>query len=131
MLHGMPLLPMLHKGNGQRSRHLESLVLTLNVLDAKVNFDSLYTFTFYFVLSSYINILFINSGIFPEPNTDPVIQIANMVIRQGEPEPFLRNIFTLDTCAPIVGSKVLSFEKEHVMLGVQIRLIFRIILIVF
>ncbi|XP_026669153.1 DNA polymerase delta catalytic subunit isoform X2 [Ceratina calcarata] len=55
-------------------------------------------------------------GIFPEPNHDPVIQIANMVIRQGEPEPFLRNIFTLDTCAPIVGSQVLSFDKEQVML---------------
>ncbi|XP_015438316.1 PREDICTED: DNA polymerase delta catalytic subunit [Dufourea novaeangliae] len=55
-------------------------------------------------------------GIFPEPNHDPVIQIANMVIRQGEPEPFLRNIFTLDTCAPIVGSQVLSFEKESKML---------------
>ncbi|CAL7945239.1 unnamed protein product [Xylocopa violacea] len=55
-------------------------------------------------------------GIFPEPNHDPVIQIANMVIRQGEPEPFLRNIFTLDTCAPIVGSQVLSFDKEQTML---------------
>ncbi|KAG7196604.1 hypothetical protein KM043_013092 [Ampulex compressa] len=55
-------------------------------------------------------------GIFPEPNHDPVIQIANMVIRQGEPEPFLRNIFTLDTCAPIVGCQVLSFEKESIML---------------
>ncbi|XP_012241018.1 DNA polymerase delta catalytic subunit isoform X1 [Bombus impatiens] len=55
-------------------------------------------------------------GIFPEPNHDPVIQIANMVIRQGEAEPFLRNIFTLDTCAPIVGCQVLSFEKEQKML---------------
>ncbi|XP_011873098.1 PREDICTED: DNA polymerase delta catalytic subunit isoform X1 [Vollenhovia emeryi] len=55
-------------------------------------------------------------GIFPEAKHDPVIQIANMVIRQGEPEPFLRNIFTLDTCAPIVGSQVLSFDKESLML---------------
>ncbi|OAD61418.1 DNA polymerase delta catalytic subunit [Eufriesea mexicana] len=55
-------------------------------------------------------------GIFPEPNHDPIIQIANMVIRQGDPDPFLRNIFTLDTCAPIVGSQVLSFDKEHKML---------------
>ncbi|XP_031365871.1 DNA polymerase delta catalytic subunit isoform X2 [Apis dorsata] len=55
-------------------------------------------------------------GIFPEPNHDPVIQIANMVIKQGESEPFLRNIFTLDTCAPIVGCQVLSFETEHKML---------------
>ncbi|XP_057321007.1 DNA polymerase delta catalytic subunit isoform X2 [Microplitis mediator] len=55
-------------------------------------------------------------GIFPEPNHDPVIQIANMIIRQGDPEPFLRNIFTLDTCAPIVGCQVLSFTTENLML---------------
>ena len=45
-------------------------------------------------------------GIFPEPEKDPVIQIANMVVRQGEKEPFIRNVFTLDTCAQIVGSQV-------------------------
>ncbi|XP_076249179.1 DNA polymerase delta 1, catalytic subunit [Calliopsis andreniformis] len=55
-------------------------------------------------------------GIFPEPNHDPVIQIANMVIRQGDSEPFLRNIFTLDTCAPIIGSQVLQFAKESELL---------------
>nr|BAJ78748.1 DNA polymerase delta catalytic subunit [Euconocephalus varius] len=55
-------------------------------------------------------------GIFPEPNHDPVIQIANMVIQQGQTEPFLRNVFTLDTCAPIVGCQVLSFSKEQEML---------------
>lgn len=53
-------------------------------------------------------------GIFPEPNHDPVIQIASMVIRQGDKEPFLRNVFTLNTCAPIVGSQVFSFDKETV-----------------
>lgn len=57
-------------------------------------------------------------GIFPEPNHDPVIQIANMVIKQGDSEPFLRNIFTLDTCAPIVGCQVLSFDKEQTLLEV-------------
>lgn len=55
-------------------------------------------------------------GIFPEANKDPVIQIANMCIRQGDSEPFLRNVFTLNTCAPIVGSQVLSHEKENDML---------------
>uniref|UniRef100_A0A0C9RL22 DNA polymerase delta catalytic subunit n=1 Tax=Fopius arisanus TaxID=64838 RepID=A0A0C9RL22_9HYME len=55
-------------------------------------------------------------GIFPEPNHDPVIQIASMVIRQGDHEPFLRNIFTLDTCAPILGCQVLSFGTEKLML---------------
>ncbi|GBP55662.1 DNA polymerase delta catalytic subunit [Eumeta japonica] len=56
-------------------------------------------------------------GIFPEPNHDPVIQIASMVIRQGEKEPFLRNVFTLNTCAPIVGSQVLDFQRESEMLA--------------
>lgn len=55
-------------------------------------------------------------GIFPEANHDPVIQIANMVMRQGEKEPFLRNVFTLNTCAPIVGSQVLSYPTEREML---------------
>nr|BAJ78754.1 DNA polymerase delta catalytic subunit [Tenodera aridifolia] len=55
-------------------------------------------------------------GVFPEPEHDPVIQIANMVIRQGSKEPFIRNVFTLDTCAPIIGSQVLSFAKESEML---------------
>ena len=48
-------------------------------------------------------------GIFPEPEMDPVIQIANMVVCQGEKDPFVRNVFTLSTCAPIVGSNVIAF----------------------
>lgn len=55
-------------------------------------------------------------GVFPEPTHDPVIQIANMVIRQGDPEPFIRNIFTLKSCAPIVGSQVLCYEQEKELL---------------
>ncbi|KAN0088533.1 DNA polymerase family B domain containing protein [Tylopilus felleus] len=51
-------------------------------------------------------------GIFPEANTDPVIQIANMVTRQGDTQPFIRNVFTLNTCSHIVGSQVLSFDDE-------------------
>ncbi|CAK5273856.1 unnamed protein product [Mycena citricolor] len=60
-------------------------------------------------------------GIFPEAEEDPVIQIANMVTRQGmsihphhvltdretgDQKPFIRNVFTLNTCAHIVGSDV-------------------------
>merc|ERR1719186_339659 len=56
-------------------------------------------------------------GIFPEAEKDPVIQIANMVVRQGEKEPFIRNVFTLDTCAQIVGSKVISCSKETDLLS--------------
>lgn len=75
-------------------------------------------------------------GIFPEANVDPVIQIANMVTRQGisrlcnskfvrhsrkiyfagESKPFIRNIFTLNTCSHIVGSQVLSHDDERDML---------------
>ncbi|KAH9507561.1 hypothetical protein Btru_051479, partial [Bulinus truncatus] len=55
-------------------------------------------------------------GIFPEPNKDSVIQIANMVVYQGESEPFIRNVFTLKSCAPVVGSQVLSYETETELL---------------
>ncbi|XP_064635067.1 DNA polymerase delta catalytic subunit-like [Lineus longissimus] len=51
-------------------------------------------------------------GVFPEAEVDPVIQIANMVINQGEKTPFIRNVFTLKKCAKIVGSQVISYEKE-------------------
>lgn len=65
-------------------------------------------------------------GIFPEANVDPVIQIAAMVTRHGESrfcfadvgesKPFIRNVFTLNTCAHIVGSQVLEFRDEKSML---------------
>ena len=60
-----------------------------------------------------------NAGVFPEPDKDPVIQIANMVKKQGEAEPFIRNVFTLDTCAPVIGSQVLSYSKEKDLLAVS------------
>ncbi|KAJ2000690.1 DNA-directed DNA polymerase delta, partial [Coemansia thaxteri] len=56
------------------------------------------------------------AGIFPEAKVDPVIQIANVVTLQGEKQPFIRNVFTLDTCAPIPGAHVLSFQDEGEML---------------
>ncbi|KAK4688039.1 DNA polymerase delta subunit 1, partial [Tremellales sp. Uapishka_1] len=55
-------------------------------------------------------------GIFPEADKDPVIQIAAMVTRHGESKPFVRNVFTLNTCAHIVGSQVLEFKDEKQML---------------
>ncbi|XP_046862075.1 DNA polymerase delta catalytic subunit-like [Xenia sp. Carnegie-2017] len=55
-------------------------------------------------------------GIFPEPEKDQVIQIANMVIRQGEKDPFVRNVFTLETCASIIGSEVKSYMDEKHLL---------------
>ncbi|NWH83050.1 DPOD1 polymerase, partial [Piaya cayana] len=57
-------------------------------------------------------------GVFPEPEQDPVIQVAGVVLRQGEREPFLRVVFTLGSCAPILGSQVLSFQRERDLLQV-------------
>lgn len=55
-------------------------------------------------------------GIFPDANIDPVIQIANVVSRQGEARPFIRNVFTLDTCAHIVGTQIFEHSTEQDML---------------
>ena len=35
---------------------------------------------------------------------------------QGDSEPHIRNVFTLNTCGKIVGSDVISFEKEEKLL---------------
>jgi DNA polymerase delta subunit 1 len=43
-------------------------------------------------------------GRFPIPSMDPIIQIANIVKTHGQAEPFVRNVFTLNHCAPIVGT---------------------------
>ena len=58
-------------------------------------------------------------GIFPEAKHDSVIQIANMVMLQGEKDPFIRNVFTLKSCDPIPGSDVRCFDKEEDLLQVQ------------
>lgn len=46
-------------------------------------------------------------GIFPEPNIDPVIQIANVIKLHGDEDDVVtRNIFTLKSCAPIGHAEV-------------------------
>ena len=55
-------------------------------------------------------------GIFPDPNVDPVIQIANVVTRYGESKPFIRNVFVLNTCSLIVNTQILEFDIEEKML---------------
>lgn len=55
-------------------------------------------------------------GIFPEPNVDPVIQIANVVTRFGEEKPFVRNVFCLDTCSLIVNTQLFEYDCEEKML---------------
>ncbi|CAK7902839.1 DNA polymerase delta catalytic subunit [[Candida] anglica] len=55
-------------------------------------------------------------GIFPEAEHDPVIQIANVVSKYGDSKPFVRNVFTVNTCSPIIGSQIFEHEKEEQML---------------
>lgn len=55
-------------------------------------------------------------GIFPEAEKDAVIQIANVVANMAEQRPFVRNVFTVNTCAPITGSQIFSFDREADML---------------
>lgn len=55
-------------------------------------------------------------GVFPEALMDPVIQIANVILRQGESRPFVRNVFTVKSCAPIIGLEIFSHEEEADML---------------
>ena len=62
-----------------------------------------------------------NKGIFPEPEHDPVIQIASMVIRQGEKEEFIKTVFTLGTCANIAGVGVIECHTEQELLEVRRR----------
>ena len=45
-------------------------------------------------------------GVFPEAEKDPVIQIANVVVCQGEKEPFVTNVFTLDKYAKFEFTRV-------------------------
>ncbi|KAI4310823.1 hypothetical protein MLD38_035775 [Melastoma candidum] len=55
-------------------------------------------------------------GHFPEPSHDPVIQVANLVTIQGESQPFIRNVMTLNSCSSIVGVDVMSFDTEREVL---------------
>nr|BAE48221.1 DNA polymerase delta subunit [Chlorella sorokiniana] len=55
-------------------------------------------------------------GHFPEPDKDPVIQVASLVTEFGKATPTVRNIMTLKSCAPISGAEVMSFEHEKDLL---------------
>lgn len=55
-------------------------------------------------------------GVFPEASQDPVIQVATIVTIQGEKQPRIRAVFTLRSCAPIVGAEVYAFDSEQDML---------------
>ena len=55
-------------------------------------------------------------GVFPEANQDPVIQIANVVTRYGDEKPFVRNVFSLDTCSLIVNTQIFEHSTEESLL---------------
>lgn len=54
-------------------------------------------------------------GIFPDPEHDSVIQIANVLQMHGS-EMVLKNVFTLGTCDAILNTDVFSFSSEEEML---------------
>ncbi len=49
---------------------------------------------------------------FPKVDGDPVIQIASVVYKYGDPSVSYRHIVTLDTCDPIEGAEVISCADE-------------------
>lgn len=55
-------------------------------------------------------------GVFPEPEHDAVIQIANVMSIAGARKPFIRNVFTVGSCAAITGSQVFPHDSEEEML---------------
>jgi DNA polymerase delta subunit 1 len=58
-------------------------------------------------------------GVFPQPEKDPVIQIANYVHVQGSEnkDGLVRNVFNLRSCSPLVEAEVICFENEVDMLS--------------
>lgn len=55
-------------------------------------------------------------GKFPEPQHDPVIQIANYIQVNGETQPRIKNIMVLNTCEPIAGIDVRTYPNEEALL---------------
>eukprot|EP01062_Namystynia_karyoxenos_P069723 TRINITY_DN65187_c0_g1_i1.p1 TRINITY_DN65187_c0_g1~~TRINITY_DN65187_c0_g1_i1.p1 ORF type:complete len:1051 (+),score=390.01 TRINITY_DN65187_c0_g1_i1:107-3259(+) len=66
------------------------------------------------------------AGKFPEAEHDPVIQIANVVQRHGDKEPFVQNVFCLGKTSPIPGVKLYCFESEADMLLAWTRFVNRV-----
>ncbi|KII69447.1 DNA polymerase delta catalytic subunit [Thelohanellus kitauei] len=55
-------------------------------------------------------------GIFPEATIDQVIQIANTITIYGHEDQTIKVVFTLGSCAPIVGACVMPYKTEKEML---------------
>ncbi|THU81560.1 ribonuclease H-like protein [Dendrothele bispora CBS 962.96] len=58
---------------------------------------------------------------FPDPSTEEVIQIASMLTRHGETQPFYRSVMTLNPCNTIDGAHVSSFPTEIALLEAWFR----------
>jgi DNA polymerase delta subunit 1 len=52
----------------------------------------------------------------PQPDKNPIITIACIAQEHEKEEPYARYVFTLNTCAPIVGAVVKSFHSESDLL---------------
>lgn len=55
-------------------------------------------------------------GHFPDPEHDPVIQIASYLTTHGSPGQPLRVVHVLGTCAPIAGAVLHTFSEERELL---------------
>ncbi|CEO97534.1 hypothetical protein PBRA_000880 [Plasmodiophora brassicae] len=54
---------------------------------------------------------------FPDPELDPVIQIASTMKVQGSDKPLINTVFTLGSCSAIAGADVVEFTSENELLG--------------
>lgn len=135
ILDGLISWAIQQRENGRGLHPSESSALILNVLEGKVRpflwglrdtavmniLNDIWIFNpcgLFDIRDNLLVLLVAFSGIFPEADKDPVIQIASMVQRQGETEPFIRTVFTLQSCASIVGSQILCFTQENKLLQV-------------
>eukprot|EP00948_MAST-09A_sp_MAST-9A-sp1_P000885 g885.t1 len=62
-------------------------------------------------------------GHFPEPEKDPVIQIATVLQVQGEDKPYYKSCLVLGSCTPIVGVHLQCFDREEDLLNAFAKLL--------
>ncbi|KAJ8080572.1 DNA polymerase delta catalytic subunit [Marasmius tenuissimus] len=58
---------------------------------------------------------------FPQPQVEEIIQIASMVARHNEEEPFSRCVMTVNSCSSIDRTQVISYKTEKAMLEAWFR----------
>jgi DNA polymerase elongation subunit (family B) len=98
---------MRQRVNGQRLPLCVSSALTLNALVEKGSFPRhLLTLSFKSQTWSHGKVWFYSY---------PFLAVTHN-FNEGESQPFIRNVFTLNTCSHIVGSQVISTNNEMEML---------------